>query len=57
MTVNAVEEGDVLSVAVPLTPQFRRLADKWRKSPLVMRSGVQIVLVGREGTVEGLHLG
>ena len=56
MTVDAVEKGDVLAVAVPLTPQFRRLADRWRKAPLVVHSGVQIVLVDRDGIIEGLSL-
>jgi hypothetical protein len=56
LTVEEVEADDVLAVAVPLTPRFRRLADKWRTAPLVVRSEIEILLVGRDGHVEGLTL-
>ena len=56
MTVEEIEENDVLIVAVPSTDRFAKLACRWRNRPLVMRSGIQIVLVGRDGTVEGLDL-
>jgi len=56
VTVEEVEANDVLAVAVPHTPRFQRLADKWRVAPLVVRSGIQIVLVGRDGRVEGLEM-
>jgi len=56
ITVEQVNVNDVLIVAIPHTDRFRQLADKWRKRPLVGRSGIQIVLVGRDGTVEGLDL-
>lgn len=54
MTVEAVEDRDILVVAVPLTDQFRALARRWRNRPLLVRTGIHIVLVGRDGTVEGL---
>jgi hypothetical protein len=56
VTVEQVEANDLPVVAVPCTPGFHRLADRWRKAPLVVRSGIQIVLVGRDGVVEGLDL-
>ena len=56
ITVEQVDVNDILVVAVPRTPRFRKLADKWRKAPLVLRSRIQIVLVGRDGTVDGLDL-
>ncbi len=56
ITVEQIDVDDSLVVAVPDTLRFRKLADKWRKAPLVARSGIQIVLVGRDGTVEGLEL-
>jgi hypothetical protein len=56
VTVEQVEANDLLVVAVPCTPGFHRLADRWRQAPLVVRSGIQIVLVGRDGVVEGLEL-
>jgi hypothetical protein len=54
--VEQVEPQDQLIVAVPLSTKFRQLADKWRRAPLVQRCGIGIVLVGRDGTVEGLDL-
>ncbi|MEA3377751.1 MAG: hypothetical protein U9R72_16305 [Chloroflexota bacterium] len=56
LTVEQVEPDDVLVVAVPLSDKFRQLANKWRMAPLVRRCGIWIVLVGRDGTVEGLDL-
>lgn len=56
VTVEQIEANDLLVVAVPRTPRFHRLADRWRQAPLVVRSGIQIVLVGRDGVVEGLEL-
>lgn len=56
LTVGEKEPNDVLAVAVPRTTRFQRLADKWRNAPLIVSSGIQIVLVGRDGQVEGLDL-
>jgi hypothetical protein len=56
LTVESVGEGDSLVVAVPRTAAFRKLAAKWRNRPLVERTGIQIVLVGRDGMVEGLDI-
>ena len=56
LTIEEVREGDVLVVAVPLTDQFRTLAARWNSRPLVRRAKIRIVLVGRDGGVEGLEL-
>ena len=56
MSVEEVEPNDVMAVAVPWTPRFQRLAERWRNAPLIVRSGIQIVLVRRDGQVEGLKL-
>ena len=56
ITVERVEPNDVLVVAVPQSPKFRELAGKWRDAPLVAGAGIQIALVGRDGTVEGLEV-
>ena len=56
ITVEQIDVDDILAVAVPRTPRFRRIADKWCSAPLIVRSGIRIVLVGRDGTVEGLRL-
>lgn len=57
LTVDRVHDNDILAVAVPRSDKFSQLAGKWRDAPLVIRSQIQIVLVGRDGTVEGLQLG
>ena len=54
MTIEHVNDGDVLVVAVPDTDQFRRLAERWQGRPMMARTGILIVLVNRSGTVEGL---
>lgn len=56
LTVERVEPDDVLIVAVPLSAKFRQLAHKWRSAPLVKKCAIGIVLVGRDGAVEGLDL-
>ena len=50
-------EGDDVAIAVvPDTPVFRRIAEDWRSRPKLKASGIQIVLVNRDGTVSGLTL-
>ena len=56
LTVEVLEPGDVMAVAVPRTDRFSDLVARWRPRPLVVRSGIQFALVGRDGTVEGLNL-
>jgi len=56
ITVDQVHPNDVLMVAIPRTAAFSRLARRWRRAPLVAGAGIQIVLVGRDGMVEGLEL-
>ncbi len=56
LTVQHVEDNDVMAAAVPHTPQFKRLADAWRDRPLIATSKIEIVLVHRNGDVEGLGL-
>ena len=47
---------DIVVAAVPDTPDFRMLAETWRRRPLVRRAGIRIALVARDGTVSGLGL-
>ena len=54
LTVDSVEPGDVLAVAVPLTDRFSDLVTRWRLAPLVVASGIRLLMVGRDGTVDGL---
>jgi hypothetical protein len=56
LTVARIHDDDISAVAVPRSDKFSQLAGRWRDAPLVIRSQIQIVLVGRDGTVEGLHL-
>jgi hypothetical protein len=49
-----VGEDDVLVAAVPKAATFSRLAGEWGDRPLMRRVGIRIVLVGRDGAVEGL---
>lgn len=56
LTVESVEPDDVLAVAVPLTDRFSNLVTRWRAAPLVVRSGIRLVMVGRDGSVDGLGL-
>jgi hypothetical protein len=53
LTMENVRPNDVLAVAVPNTNANAKLAGKWRDRPLVKRSKIRIVLVGRDGRVEG----
>ena len=57
ITVDHVDPDDVLMVAIPRTDAFSKLAERWRSAPLVVGAGIQIVLVGRDGKVEGIELG
>jgi len=57
MTLEEVGSGDVLGVAVPRSPKFSELARRWRAAPLIQRLGLLILLVGRDGGVDGLTLG
>ena len=51
-----VSADEIVIAAVPYTPAFRRLAEAWRKRPLVRRAGIRIVLVSRNGVISGLDL-
>jgi len=51
-----IADDDIVVTAVPDTPVFRKLAETWRRRPLVRRTGIRIALVGRDGAVSGLAL-
>lgn len=56
LTIREVSDNDVLAVAVPHSPKFEELAQRWRHAPLVARFGIQILTVSRDGNVSGLAL-
>jgi hypothetical protein len=54
LTTKEVRPNDLLAAAVPDSAKFRSLALAWREAPLVKKAGVAILLVGRDGQVDGL---
>jgi len=54
LTLDEVNESDIIAVAVPKSARFPELAARWRAAPLVRRCGIHILLVGRDNQVEGL---
>lgn len=54
LTLNQVNERDIIAVAVPKSERFSVLAQRWREAPLLKRCGIRILLVGRDNKVEGL---
>jgi hypothetical protein len=55
LTVAEVGDEDLFAVAVPHSPKFVELADRWRETPLVKRFGIRIFTVDRQGNVHGLE--
>lgn len=53
LTAETVGEDDLLAAGVPESPRFCALAERWRKAPLIRRTGILILTVSREGTVGG----
>ena len=51
-----VSADDIVVTAVPDTPVFRKLAETWRRRPLVRRAGILVALVARDGAVSGIDL-
>lgn len=56
LTLGVVPANGVLAVAVPHGGRFVKLAERWRRSPLIARLGILIVTVSPEGMVYGLAL-
>ena len=54
MTVDQTEQRDLFAVAVPDSEKFCELAARWRKGPLMVKAGLKILTVSRDGTVTGL---
>lgn len=54
MTIQEISENDLLSIAVPDSEKFEKLASKWRKAPLIRKLGLHILLVNRSGNINGL---
>jgi hypothetical protein len=56
LTLEAVPVNAVLAVAVPHGERFVKLAERWRRAPLIAQVGILIVTVCPTGKVYGLTL-
>jgi hypothetical protein len=54
MTIPKLSDGDLLSIAVPDSERFKELTVRWREAPLIIKMGLRILLVNRDGKVDGL---
>jgi len=54
LTIESLQPNDVLAAAVPFTEPFAALVERWRRAPLLVQSGIKLVMVGRDGSVTGL---
>lgn len=57
LTVEQVNDGDILAVAVPHSSKFEELAKRWREAPLVKKFGIRILTVHQDGRVNGFKEG
>lgn len=53
LTIEVIADNAVLGVAVPHGERFVKLAARWRKAPLVVRSGMRLLTVSPTGDVDG----
>ena len=56
LTLEEVPANAILAIAVPHGERFIKLAERWRRAPLIARAGILIVTVAVDGAVEGLDL-
>jgi len=54
MTVAEVTDFDLLGVAIPHSPKFMELCDRWADAPLMRRVGIKLIRIHRNGDVDGL---
>jgi hypothetical protein len=54
LTLESASDKDLLAVAVPCSPRFTKLAERWREAPLIKKLGIHILVVGRDDKVDGL---
>jgi hypothetical protein len=53
LTIAEVSDDDLLAVAVPHSPKFQELAQRWRQAALIRRFGIHILTVDQAGNVFG----
>jgi hypothetical protein len=57
VTYEKASPTDILAVAAPRSDRFRELANRWRGTDGMLRTGCLILLVDRAGSVDGLPYG
>ena len=55
VTLDDVEPGELVAIAVPRSPQMRKLSVQFRAAPVFFKTGLAILLVDRLGGVDGLQ--
>ena len=53
LTLETVPTRAFLAIAVPHSPKFVALAERWRVAPLIAQAGIRILTVARNGAVGG----
>jgi hypothetical protein len=55
VTINSYNDIDRLAVAVPYSPKFKALAERWSDAPLIRKLKLDFLLIHRNGEVEGFN--
>nr|WP_321497355.1 hypothetical protein [uncultured Methanolobus sp.] len=55
MTIEDYKDNDKLAIAIPNSPKFKSLSDKWKKAPLIQKIELCFLLVEKNGNVVGLE--
>ena len=53
LTIESIDDDDLLAVAVPKSHKFDELAKRWRKAPLISRFGICLLTVDENNQVSG----
>lgn len=56
LTLDEMPANTVMGIAVPHGDRFVKLAERWRRAPLIARLGLKIFTVDIDGNVNGLDL-
>ncbi len=56
LTKESVGENDIHAIAVPSNLKSVQIAHRWRRAPLVKRTGIKILTVDTEGNVVGFDV-
>jgi len=54
VTVEHASPTDLLAVAVPKSEKFESLAEQWRERPIMKSTGLHIITIGRDNSINGL---